>query len=58
MRRLNCRVVETGDRVRLLAAIAIVAVTSIPVVASFIRHSSAATFMPEWNERQLAEMRR
>jgi hypothetical protein len=48
----------TGDLVKFAGMIAIIAVMSTVVVASLISHRSVIAFMPDWSERQLAELAR
>jgi hypothetical protein len=48
----------TGDLVKLAGMIAIIAVMSTVVVASLISRSSVVVVMPDWSERQLAQLAR
>ena len=48
---------DTGGLVNFIGVIGIIAVMSIVVVASLMGHGSMAV-MPEWSERQLAELAR
>jgi hypothetical protein len=48
----------TGDLVKFSGMIAIIAVMSTVVVASLISRSSVVAVMPDWSERQLAELAR
>jgi hypothetical protein len=48
----------TGDLVKFAGMIAIIAVVSTVVVASLISRSSVVAVMPDWSERQLAELAR
>jgi hypothetical protein len=48
----------TGDLVKFAGIIAIIAVMSTVVVASLISRSSVVAVMPDWSERQLAELAR
>jgi hypothetical protein len=48
----------TGDLVKFAGMIAIIAVMSTVVVASLISRSSVVAVMPDWSERQLAELAR
>jgi len=48
----------TGDLVNFIGVIGIIAVMSIVVVAALIGSSSVAAVMPDWSERQLAELAR
>lgn len=43
---------NTGDLVKLLAAIAIIAVTSVPMAASLVKHGGAAAGFPEWTNHR------
>jgi hypothetical protein len=43
---------NTGDLVKLLAAIAIIAVTFVPMAASLTKHSSPAAGPPEWSNHR------
>jgi hypothetical protein len=47
-----------GDLVKFAGMIAIIAVMSTVVVASLISRSSVVVVMPDWSERQLAELAR
>jgi len=49
---------DTGDLVKLAGVIAIIAVMSTVVAASFIVRASTVSIMPDWSERQLAGMGR
>jgi hypothetical protein len=46
----------TGDLVKFAGMIAIIAVVSTVVVASLISRSCVVAVMPDWSERQLAEL--
>jgi hypothetical protein len=46
---------DVGNLVTLVGMIAIIAVTSVIIVASLTSHSSVAV-MPDWSERQLMEL--
>ena len=48
---------DTGDLVNFIGVIGIIAVMSIVVVAALMGHGSMAV-MPDWSERQLAELGR
>jgi hypothetical protein len=48
----------TGDLVKFAGTIAIIAVMSTVVVASLISRSRVVAVMPDWSERQLAELAR
>jgi hypothetical protein len=48
----------TGDLVKFAGMIAIIAVISTVVVASLISRGSVVAVMPDWSERQLAELAR
>jgi hypothetical protein len=48
----------TGDLVKFAGMIAIIAVMSTVVVASLISRSGVVAVMPDWSERQLAELGR
>ena len=48
----------TGDLVKFAGMIAIITVVSTVVVASLISRSSVVAVMPDWSERQLAELGR
>jgi hypothetical protein len=45
---------DTGNLVNVLGIVAIIAVTSVIVIASLMSRSSTVWFMPDWSERQLA----
>jgi hypothetical protein len=49
---------DTGDLVKFIGAIGIIAVMSIVVGAALIGSSSVAAVMPDWSERQMVEMGR
>jgi hypothetical protein len=49
---------DTGDLVKFIGVIGIIAVMSIVVGAALIGSSSVAAVMPDWSERQMVEMGR
>ena len=49
---------DTGDLVKFIGVIGIIAVMSIVVGAALIGSSSLAAVMPDWSERQMVEMGR
>jgi hypothetical protein len=49
---------DTGDLVKFIGVIGIIAVMSIAVGAALIGSSGVAAVMPDWNERQMVEMGR
>jgi hypothetical protein len=49
---------DTGDLVKFIGVIGIIAVMSIVVGAALIGGSSVAAVMPDWSERHMVEMGR
>ena len=49
---------DIGNLVNALGTIAIIAVTSVIVIASLMSRSSTVWVMPDWSERRLVEMGR
>jgi len=49
---------DTGDLVKFIGVIGIIAVMSIVVGAALIGGSSVAAVVPDWSERQMVEMGR
>jgi len=49
---------DTGDLVKFIGVIGIIAVMSIAVGAALIGNGSMAAVMPDWSERQTAEIGR
>ena len=49
---------DTGDLVKFIGVIGIIAVMSIVVGAALIGSSGVAAVMPGWNERQMVKMER
>jgi hypothetical protein len=49
---------DIGNLVNALGMIAIIAVTSVIVIASLMSRSSTVWVMPDWSERRLVEMGR